>query len=417
VQARVSLVSSCLALAVAVAVCGCGSSGGSKSGGPSSATLDLYSSLPLQGASKDQAGAIVQGIRLAVDDAGRKAGKFKINYVSLDDSVAQTGAWDPGQVANDARKASEDSKAIGYIGEFNSGGSAVSIPIINQAGIAQISPTNTYVGLTTNEAGSVKGEPLKYYPTGKRTYMRIVPRDTIQAAAVLQLVKQDGCRKVALANDKDTYGIGLSSLIKLQASKFGVSLTPNVGIQKDAANFRSVAASFKAQGADCGIFAGIVANGAVQFYKDFVGAIPNAKIYGADGVCESGLTNPAKHGLPAALGQRFKCTIATLNLPSYPGGQDFLKKFKAKYGTTHADPYAIYGYECGKLFMDTIAKLGDKGGDRQAVLSSLLATKDRNSVLGTYSFDKNGDTSLTDYGVYKVGSDGNPLFAETIKGG
>ena len=46
-----------------------------------------------------------------------------------------------------------------------------------------VSPANTYVGLTTNLPGSAPGEPQKYYPTGKRNYLRIVPLDSIQAAA------------------------------------------------------------------------------------------------------------------------------------------------------------------------------------------------------------------------------------------
>ena len=109
-----------------------------------------------------------------------------IKYQSLDDSTAQAGAWDPGKTAQNARKVAGDKNAIGYIGEFNSGATEVSLPILNQAGIPQVSPANTYVGLTTNEPGSAPGEPQKYYPTGKRTYLRIVPRDTIQAAALLR---------------------------------------------------------------------------------------------------------------------------------------------------------------------------------------------------------------------------------------
>src|SRR5207302_8481413 len=164
------------------------------------------------------------GMKLALSQAGGKAGQWTVNYQSLDDSTAAAGKWDPGQTAADARKAAEDQKAVYYIGEFNSGASEVSIPIINQAGIPQVSPANTYVGLTTNEPGSAPGEPDKYYPTGKRTYLRIVPRDTIQAAALLTLMKQDGCTKVALANDKDTYGAGLAKLVQLQAPKVGVTL-------------------------------------------------------------------------------------------------------------------------------------------------------------------------------------------------
>jgi branched-chain amino acid transport system substrate-binding protein len=422
VRSRLIAVFGCAALALGVAACGddnssdSGSSGGtdtSSAGG----SVDVYSSLPLQGASKDQTGAMVKGIQLALEQAGGKAGNITVNYESLDDSTAQAGNWDPGQVAQNARKVAGDDKAVYYIGEFNSGASAISIPILNQAGIPQVSPANTYVGLTTNEPGSEKGEPDKYYPSGSRTYLRIVPRDTIQAAALLTKMKQDGCTKVALANDKDTYGAGLARLIELQAKDAGVELTDNVGIDKTAPNFRSVAEQFKADGADCFVFGGVTANGAVQLYKDVGAALPDAKLYGPDGNCESGFTNPAKKGIPAALGKRFQCSVATLNLDSYPGGKEFLDAYKAKYGGETPDPYAIYGYEAMNLGLDTIKGLGDDGTDKAKVLEALFATKDRDSALGTYSFDENGDTTLTDYGIYKVGSDGNPTFDTKVTSG
>ena len=420
---RIFAIAGCVgSLAFGLAACGSSNkdkssstSGGSSTSSSSGKTVDLYSSLPLQGASKDQTAAMVNGIKLALKESGGKAGTTTIKYTSLDDSTAQAGNWDPGQVAQDARKAAQDSKAVGYIGEFNSGASAISIPILNQAGISQVSPANTYVGLTTSEPGSEKGEPQKYYPTGKRTYLRIVPRDTIQAAALLTLVKQDGCTKVAVANDKDTYGAGLAKLLELQSKDAGVDIIGNEGIDKTASNYRSYASKIKGQGADCFIFSGVTANGAVQINKDVAAAIPNVKLYGPDGTCESGFTNPSKKGIPKALGKQFQCTVATLDLASYPGGADFLKAYKAAYGGETPDPYAIYGYEAMKLYIDTIKGLGDKASDKQAVLDALFATKDRKSALGTYSFDKNGDTTLTDYGVYKVGSDGNPVFSKAVK--
>jgi len=405
-------------LVFGLAACGSSSSNDKSTGAGSSSsggTVDVYSSLPLQGASKDQTGAMVQGIQLALQQAGNKAGNFTVKYTPLDDSTAQAGNWDPGKTAQDARKVASDSKAVYYIGEFNSGASAISIPILNQAGIPQVSPANTYVGLTTNEPGSEKGEPQKYYPTGKRTYLRIVPRDTVQAAALLTLMQGDGCKKIAIANDKDTYGAGLARLVEMQAKTAGASIVDNTGIDKTASNYRSYAAGIKGKGADCFLFSGVTANGAVQINKDVAAAIPNVKLYGPDGTCESGFSNPSKKGIPKALGSQFQCTVATLNLSSYPGGQDFLKAFKAKYNNPNPDPYAIYGYEAMKLGLDTIKAAGDKGGDKNAILDALHATKDRNSVLGTYSFDANGDTSLTDYGIYKVGTDGNPTFEKAIK--
>ena len=99
---------------------------------------------------------------------------------------------------------------------------------------------------------------------------------------------------------------------------------------------------------------------------------------------------------------------------AYPGGKDFLAAYKAKYGVSNPDPYAIYGYEVMKLGLDTIKGLGAQGNSKSAVLKALFATKARNSVLGTYGFDKNGDTTLKSYGLYKVGSNGEPVFFKSV---
>jgi branched-chain amino acid transport system substrate-binding protein len=426
---RARTISVCLIVGSVLALAACGSSNSSSSssgsaggGGSSSSaagggggnTVDIYSSLPLQGASTAQTDPLVNGIKLALSQAGNKAGNFTVNYQSLDDSTAAAGKWDPGQTAANARKVAADPKAVYYMGEFNSGASEVSIPILNQAGIPQVSPANTYVGLTTNLPGSAPGEPEKYYPTGKRTYLRIVPIDSIQAAADLIAMKQAGCTKVAVANDKEAYGQGLATLLGLEKGFYGVTITSNTGIDPTSPNFRSYASTIQGQGADCFFFAGIVSNGAVQITKDVHAALPKAKIFGADGVCTSSYTSQKAGGVPAAIDPLMECTVATQDLAAYPGGKTFLAAYKAKYGSANPDPYAIYGYEAMKLGLDTIAKLGAKGNDKSAVLAALFATTNRSSVLGTYGFDKNGDTTLKSYGLYKVASNGDPVFDKTI---
>ena len=131
----------------AVLACGCGG-GGSGGARVAGATLTIYSSMPLQGAVAGQTSAEVNGERLALEQAGNRVGKFKIRFVSLDDSLASTGAADPGQAAQNARKAAQDKTTIAFLGAYNSGISKVEIPILNKSGIVQISPNNTYVGLT-----------------------------------------------------------------------------------------------------------------------------------------------------------------------------------------------------------------------------------------------------------------------------
>ena len=405
---------------LALSACGSSSSsssssaagGGSTSGG--SKTIDVYSSLPLQGASSAQTVPLVKGIQLALSQAKDKAGQFTVKYQSLDDSTAAAGEWDPTQTAANARKAATDPKTVYYIGEFNSGASEVSIPILNQAGVPQVSPANTYVGLTTSEPGSAPGEPQKYYPTGKRTYLRIVPIDSIQAAADLLALKNDGCTKVAVANDKEAYGAGLAKLLELEKGDYGIDIVSNTGIDPKSPNFRSYAATIKSQGADCFEFAGIVSNGGVQITKDVHAALPTAKILGPDGMCTSSWTNAKQGGVPASIDPFLLCTVATLDLAAYPGGKQFLAAYKAKYGTANPDPYAIYGYEAMQLGLQTIAKLGANGSNKADVLKALFATKNRNSVLGTYSFNADGDTTLKSYGLYKVGSSGDPVFFKTL---
>jgi branched-chain amino acid transport system substrate-binding protein len=406
-------------LALGVAACGGDDDeegGGSGGGGADAgATLNIYSSLPLQGASRPQTQAMVQGIELAVEQAGGKAGDFKIEYESLDDSTAQAGTWTPERASANARQVAGDEDAIAYIGEFNSGASAISIPILNEVPIAQVSPANTAVGLTSDEPGAESGEPEKYYPTGERHYVRIVPKDTIQGAALATLMTEDGCGNAYILNDKEVYGAGLARNIEAAAKEQGLEVLGNEGIDPKAPNFRSVASKLEAEGTECFVFSGITANGAVQLFKDVSAAVPDARLFGPDGVAESGFADPKEGGIPPEVQEKTRVTVATLAPEEYPEvGKKFFADFQKKYGDPNPDPYAVYGYEAMDLILDTIAELGPDGGDKQAVIDALFATQGRESALGTYDIDENGDTTLTDYGIYAI-SDGELEFERTIK--
>ena len=203
-----------LPAAAASSSCSSSSAAGGASGGSGGSDVDIYSSLPLQGASTAQTDPMVNGIKLALSQAGGKAGQFTVNYQSLDDSTAAAGKWDPGQTAANARKVAADPKAVYYIGEFNSGASEISIPILNQAGVPKVSPANTYVGLTTNLPGQrARVSRRSTTRPASATTCASCPIDTIQAAADLIAMKQAGCTKVAVANDKEAYGAGLATLL------------------------------------------------------------------------------------------------------------------------------------------------------------------------------------------------------------
>ena len=265
------------------------------------------------------------------------------------------------------------------------------------------------MGLTRKQ-GAAPGEPDKYYPSGKRTYGRVVPADHIQAAAQVTYQKDQGCTKTYIFNDKEVYGKGLADQVVANAKTQGLTIAGNEGIDTKAANFRSLAQKMKSSGADCMFFGGITQNKGVQLFTDIHAANPTAKLFGPDGVAESPFTTK----LSPSVQKVTYVTNPTLDPKLYPpSAQALFDKYKQKYGID-PEPYAIYGYEAMKVALLAIQNAGDKGNDRQAVIDAFFKIKDRDSVLGKYSIDPNGDTTLSDYGADKVVG-GKLVFDKVIK--
>ena len=395
----------CAVFATGVAACGDDEEGGGGGGGTVSGnTLTIYSSLPLQGPSRVNSESVNNGAKLALQQKGGKVGDFTIQFKTLDDATPQAGKWDPGKTQQNARQAVQDKTTIAYLGEFNSGASANSMPILNKAGILQVSPANTAIGLTSAEPKEAleAGEPDKYYPTGKRHYGRVVPKDNIQGAALATDMKDAGCTKVFIANDKEVYGLGLSKATEAAAGANQLEVVANEGYDPKAANYRSLASKIKGTGADCFFGSIIVDNNGVQLFKDVAAGNPQIKMWGPDGVAETTFTDPGEGGIPANIAGRTRITVATLAPEEYPPeGVKFFEDYEKAYGED-PEPYAIYGYEAMSIALDAIERAADKGNDRQAVIDAFFQTKGKKSVLGTYDIDQNGDVSLTDYGAYTI---------------
>jgi branched-chain amino acid transport system substrate-binding protein len=401
----------CMTAVMAFGVAACGDDdddGGGGGGAEGGGALTVYSSLPLQGASRPQSEDVIRGIELALKQKGNKCGDFTINYESLDDATAAAGKWEAGQTSANARKVAQDDNAIAYIGEFNSGASAISIPTTNEAGLLHVSPANTALGLTKGGAGAEPGEPDKYYPTGQRNYGRVVPIDTIQGAAQAQWMKDEGVQSVYILDDAEVYGKGVAANTKTAAEEQGIQIAGEDSWDGKASNYRALASKIKSSGADAVFTGGIIDNNGPQLYKDLNAAMPDAKLFGPDGMATVDFTAE----IPAKVQAQTYLTAPTLapeELP--PAGQQFYKDYEAEYGEpqNEIDPYAVYGYEAMAVVCDAIATGGD---DKAAVIEAFFATENRESPLGTYSIDEDGDTTLSDYGGYKA--EGGKLVFDTV---
>ena len=243
-----------------------------------------------------------------------------------------------------------------YIGEFDDDASKVSMPILNEAGIPQVSPANTDDGLTTNDPGSGADQPKSYAPTGARTYLRIVPSDSVQTAALLLAMKQAGCTKSAVVDDRDRYGAGLAGLIGLEKGFYAADVVSITGIGPSAAVRarvrdeaprraprlrRAGGGSLSERGAADHRGPLRVAGGQdVRARGDVHGLVDEPRRRRG-----AGRHRPADRAHPVTRG-----------LTAYPGGRAFAAAYEHRYGLAAPSPCAILGYEAMRLGLSTIAR-------------------------------------------------------------
>jgi branched-chain amino acid transport system substrate-binding protein len=98
-----------------------------------------------------------------------------------------------------------------------------------------------------------------------------------------------------------------------------------------------------------------------------------------------------------------------------PSAHRFLRAFRDRY-RREPGRYAAYGYEAMAAVLDSIRRAGDSGDDRDSVIDAFFDTVDRRSVLGTYSIDDVGDTTLDRLAGYRV-ANGRLRFETALRAG
>lgn len=116
----------------ALVAAGCGE-GGAEEG----ARLNVYVSAPLSGAEAKVGRTICGEARQGARRAGEPGG-FELRVVCLDVAEPE-GRWTLARVGANARRATEDSTAVAYLGEPKPAARRQSLPIVEAAGIAELS--------------------------------------------------------------------------------------------------------------------------------------------------------------------------------------------------------------------------------------------------------------------------------------
>ena len=350
----------------------------------------IASDLPLQGGSRTQTTQMNAAIRYVLDQQNWKAGDFNIAFQACDDSTAQLGKWDPDKCSANAHAYAQNSKLLGVIGTFNSGCAAIEIPVLNQApggGLAILSPANTYGCLTEPCAGD---EPEKYYPSGKRNYARVAPSDPNQGAVDAKFLAGKGVKRVSVLNDKEAYGLGVAKNFAGAAKAAGMTVTGFAAYDPKQANYRALFTRIKGQNPDAVFIGGLIDENSGQLINDKVailGSNDDVLLMLPDGFTTDAVFDRKEGGTPNARGAFF--SVAGVGIDKYKGAAlKFINGFKSRLGGKAVDPYAILGAQAAQVMLDAIEK---SDGSRSDVIDKIYATKVNNGLIGSFSFNKNGD--------------------------
>ena len=342
-------------------------------------TIKIVTSFNMRGVSAGE--DTVNGVKLALEEVDYKVGNFDIELV-IEDDGDENGVWLGDLEKGIAERAVADKDVMVYIGSAGSGAAKSSIPILNKAGLVQISPHNTWPGLT--QSGFLPGEPGIFYPTGKRNYFRVIPTDAIHGPAGAIWAQELGAKNVYIFNSGDAYGIGIANLFEKKAREIGLNVLGHETLILKKADYDAELKALIPLEIDLVYFGGLAPDGSVPLVKS-VKKILGVKFMGADGIVDSAFIV----GGGAATEATYATTAALP--PSELKGTKFYSDYLKEYGKEPAG-YSALGYETAKIALMAIERAGVK--DRNAILNEVANVRNYDGLFGTWSFDENGDTTL-----------------------
>ncbi|MGH2924438.1 MAG: branched-chain amino acid ABC transporter substrate-binding protein [Solirubrobacterales bacterium] len=365
--------------------------------------MTVYVSMPLRGAGAGDGRDAMDGARLALAQARGRVGELAVRATYLDDTGGRGRAarWSGARAAANARRAAQDSTAIAYIGDFQSGATRSSLPVTNEARMLQVSPASSAVDLVQPYLGAGDQIPSDTQPTGERTFGRVIPSDEVQAEAAAGWARRLGARRVAAVSDGSTFGDTMVESFRAAVPRSARAVVSRSDL----------------------LYYGGTAGGVPSVVRRELVPCPSRTVIASDAMFGSPLLRGVPSG-PAAcpsapVGGSAPRGVLLTSAAQDPAqlsaaGQRFVRAFRKRYRRPPGR-YAAYGYEAMAVVLDSIRRAGSAGDDRDAVVSAFFDTRDRRSILGRYSVDEVGDTTLNRLAGYRVRA-GRPVFSTSLKG-
>lgn len=373
------LVAAAAASALLLSACGGGDDGGGGGGGDTGSGGGSELSLGFMGAQTGpnaQLGInISNGVELALEEHNAKSGVTKVKLIKYDTQ------GDGAQATNQAKKAITD-KVVGVVGPAFSGESKTAVPILEEAGIPNVSPSATAVSLAKN---------------GWKTWHRVLANDDVQGPGDADfMAKTLSAKNVAVIDDQSEYGKGLADAVRKQLATAGVTVKVNDSIDPEESNYSSTVNKVKPANVDAVFFGGYysAAGKLVKQLRD--GGVQGTFVSG-DGTLDAQFI---AGGGAAAEGSLLSCTCSSAVGSTDPEVQKFATAYKKKFNVDPAT-YSAEGYDATNAFLQAI----DAGKTSTSDINAFVTSVDFKGVSKQIKFAESGEL------------EGNLLFITEVKSG
>jgi branched-chain amino acid transport system substrate-binding protein len=377
-------------------------------GGPGRPRFLIVNSSAYQGPYKGHGVQTAQAIKLVLAKHGWRAGPYTIGLQVCEETSAVTGRPSPSKCEENARAFAQNRSVLAVVGPLTSNCAVHMLAILNKAPegpLATISGGNTYVGLTRSGPGTAAGEPGRYAPTGRRGYARMMPADDVQGAAVALLARQLKLTRAFVLDDRSPYGRGLAAAYRVAADRLGLGVVGTAHWTPDARGYRELAERIRAARPQTVFVAGDVAANGPKLIADLTTVLGReVQVMAGDSFNQpASLVEAAGAG---AEGLRISIAVLpTRNLP--PAARRFAAEFERRFSQRPCCA-SVHDAQATEILLDAIAQ---SGGSRARVAEAVMRTHVRGGLVGDFSIDSNGDTTLTTEGIYRI--QGARLIFET----
>ncbi|WP_054309240.1 branched-chain amino acid ABC transporter substrate-binding protein [Mesorhizobium sp. 1M-11] len=319
---------------------------------------------PLSGGNAQQGLGARNGFLQAIDEANANGYPHQVEGVVLDD------ASDPAVGVSAAQKLINDPAVVGATGHWNSSVALATIPVFNRAQMpfivwGAVSPKITEQNL----------------PNVTRVTPTLVNENKPLAEAI---AKEGKVKKIAIISDTTDYGAAntkwFGDFFKAAGGEIVFSDAAAVG----TTDFRAMLTTAKAAAPDAVYFGGVVTEAALvrsQMGDLGMGSLP---MYGISGIYDPKFIEIAGAAAEGTI-------VGTPAVQTNPKLEAFYKAYEAKAYPDPAGSYAKYAYEATQILLEVIKEKGIE--DKEALSQAIRAIK-HEGILGTVSFDQDGQTQM-----------------------